>query len=43
MTACEACWAQATAHAAMFGGVAADHYRRILAENEGHHDSEADS
>jgi len=34
MSVCEDCWKQASMHAAMFGGVAAEHYARLLQEND---------
>jgi hypothetical protein len=33
--ACELCWAQAFTESRMFGDSQADHYKRLLAENEG--------
>lgn len=41
MSVCEKCWTLASFQAQLLGGVAADHYRRVLAENESDHlDSE---
>lgn len=40
MPACEACWERASFRAFYAGGSAADHYRTVLRENEGHHSPE---
>ncbi|WP_179276817.1 hypothetical protein [Rhodococcus sp. RS1C4] len=39
MSACEKCWTQASFDARLKGGSVADHYQRLLVENDSDHTS----